>query len=136
MVDENEGKIGRKDDEEIGEDNAQVELDQLLTASREFRDLVETPGWKRLVRIMESQQTVRANNILMEDITDMNGIIANLVNKGERKGIGLVLAFPQIAIEGMEGDIKILRAQVVANHEAGIGFDDSDDSGDFDPNEN
>jgi hypothetical protein len=135
MVDENEGKIGRTADEEIREDNVQEELDQLLTASKEFRDLIETPGWRRLVRIMEAQQTVRANSILMEDISDMNGIIANLANKGERKGIGLVLAFPQVAIEGMEGDIKILQAQVVANHEAGISFDDSNDSSDFDPNE-
>lgn len=135
MVDDNEGKIGRDAEEEIGESNVQEELGQLLRASKEFRDLVETPGWKRLVRIMESQQTVRANSILMEDISDMNGIIANLVNKGERKGIGLVLAFPQVAIEGMEGDIKILQAQVVANHEAGICFDDSADFGDFDPNE-
>ena len=84
MVDDNEGKIGRDAEEEIGESNVQEELGQLLRASKEFRDLVETPGWKRLVRIMESQQTVRANSILMEDISDMNGIIANLVNKGER----------------------------------------------------
>ena len=135
MIDDNEGKIGREADEEIGEDNIQIELDQLLLASKEFRDLVETPGWRRLERIMESQQTVRANNILNEDISDMSGIIANLVNKGERKGIGLVLAFPRVAIEGMGEDIKILQAQVVANHEAGIGFDDSADSDNFDPNE-
>lgn len=101
---------------------AQEELDVLSQAFEEFKSLQEHPGWKRLLTIMENQQQLRTNAVLFQDLTSIEGILKGISENGERKGITLVVSFPKSACEGLERDIKMARAAVIAEHEAGLGY--------------
>ena len=72
------------------------QLKEAREAANEFKEMMETAGWQRLKKIMDTQIEGRQNEILLQPVQDTH---AQEYSKGELHGIRLTMDIPRLAIE-------------------------------------
>ena len=64
----------------------EVPLQELREITEEYRSLVKSPGWGRLLKDVERQMTARANKILLVPAAGMEGAMQKEYAAGEING--------------------------------------------------
>lgn len=72
----------------------------------EFRNLVKSPAWARLVDAAEKQIEFRERQIIQMDMNTDEDVNEVRTLKAERSGIKLFLQIPTSIIENLEEDLK------------------------------
>lgn len=79
--------------------------ENLVEILHEYRSLLSSPGWVRLVELAKEQEQVRANQILMMDLSNVESVLEMQKLKSERVGIKLFRLIPETIIERLEEEL-------------------------------
>jgi hypothetical protein len=93
------------------EPTPEEELTAAIETRQEFRDLLKSPAWDRLVKICNQQAENRIADVLMQ-ATGLDSLIKVEYEKGIRAGIVSVVQLPALIIESLDNDIETLSSQI------------------------
>lgn len=68
-------------------------------ALSDYKELVETKGWKRLVEIAKAQRFNREQSIILTPLQSMDEAFGQEYKKGEISGIALFMNIPGIEVK-------------------------------------
>lgn len=72
---------------------------EITEALKDYKDLMEHRGWKRLVEIAKAQQHERSQRVILTPLESQDQALAQEFMKGEFAGIGVLLAIPQTEVD-------------------------------------
>ena len=99
------------------EQTLEEELEAAIETRQEFRDLLKSPAWDRLVKIVEQQAANRVSDVLMQ-ATGLDSLIKIEYEKGIRAGLILAIQLPALIIESLDNDIEALSATLEEDEDA------------------
>jgi hypothetical protein len=85
---------------------AQTQFEEAKMTIREFRELIETPGWKSLKEVARAQIEARRAQHSRTPAIGTEGMLKQQWDFGEACGIELFLSLPQSLIDGAEAIIQ------------------------------
>ena len=89
-----------------------AELEQQLEGAtetrQEFRDLLKSPAWAKLVEYFKVQGELRMQDLL-SPAEGFDGMLRKEVMVGERNILLMFPRFPDLLIEGLDSEIKELQ---------------------------
>lgn len=87
------------------------EMEELRQIVREFRELLNSPGWGRLVEYGEGQINGRVGS-KVAPVEGLDHMIKNAITDAEVEGVRLFLKLPELAIEDFESQLTELKEEV------------------------
>ena len=87
------------------------EMEDLRKIVQEFQELLNYPGWARLVEYGEGQIGGREGSKTLP-VTSLDAMIANATVDAEVSGIRLFFKLPELAIADFEGQLDELKEGV------------------------
>lgn len=81
------------------------------SALLDFKAMLKTKGWKRLLEIGKGQQEVRKHSVILTPLKLIDDALSQEFMKGEYAGIGLLLAIPETEISKFEELIKLNKVE-------------------------
>lgn len=72
----------------------------------DFKDLIVTKGWKRLLEIGKAQRKFRMQNVCLNPLEKLDGALGQEFMKGEYAGMGILMAIPETEIDKFEELLK------------------------------
>ena len=87
------------------------ELTEATEVRQEFRDLLKSPAWVRLVKIIEAQAEHRMSDVLCP-AQGFDSLVKMEYEKGVRAGMLLAIRLPLSIIENLDIDIEQLQGEI------------------------
>ena len=108
-------------------EEAVVRLREMQEELSNFKNLLDSVGWKRLMEVADGQLETRMPSVL-EKVDNLLMVTGKEFEKGEMAGINLFMQLPGIAVESLTADIDTLEKEL----DYGDGSRTSGDPGDGD----
>ncbi len=99
------------------QDETEQSLEELQRDQHALQELIEGRGWEVLMNIAEGQKRNRTNRVMLTTVNADYTVEAEQFEKGEVSGITLFQTMPDVALEGLEEDIKVAQAKIVMDEE-------------------
>ena len=84
----------------------------------EFRSLVKSPGWVRLVELANNQIALRAVNSQTRIVRNLEDMADHNAENGESRGIKLFTQLPETAIAQWEQQLELLNQEIEDDDES------------------
>lgn len=92
------------------------ELEEMLSEEADavsyWRSLLDSAGWRKLLREMRTASDIRKEVVCTTPIHHENGVMAQEFFKGEFSGIEQVLKYPEQQLESAKTRVAILQSQL------------------------
>lgn len=92
-------------------DDQRQEMEDLRQIVREFRELLNSPGWARLVDYGDGQVNGREGSKVLP-AQSLDHMIHNATTDAEVSGIRLFFKLPELAIADFESQLEELKEEV------------------------
>jgi hypothetical protein len=93
------------------EQTQEEELTAATEVRQEFRALLKSPAWARLVKVIEAQAEQRLSDVL-SPASGLDTLVKMEYEKGVRAGMLMIARLPHSIVESLDQDIEELSHQV------------------------
>lgn len=99
------------DEDDEQEESLDEQLSKALLEKRKFEELLENEDFKYFKNLVEKQVEMRVHQSLIMP-NGVDDVVKRIYASGEIAGLKIAINFPQVMMDGMNGSVKFIKAQM------------------------
>jgi len=93
-------------------DELRKEQEEMLTERKIWEDLLAFPGWSKFYHILTDQMRFTRKAFFDEELNTFDSAFRVSGQKGQVTGLQIAMATPTAAIESLDIDLEMIRAEI------------------------